>query len=243
MLSRLHTHKPITMEFVALAVGVKNMKRFTNREMSTKQVQYPVQMDVQGLSRRFLRVAGPPCWQSCRLQMRKAEDRGRGRREVVESRDGGTGGQLTTGQKVVEAGKDVTYLGIVIFGVGVMGVLFYAIGRELFSGGSINGIYTDAMNRCKDNEEVKVALGTPIAGFGEETRRGRRRHPAYTEYVDDAGKKHLRMKFYLKGGSGRRATVHLEVTENDRGKYDSFRYLFVQLDAYPHRTMIIEDNR
>ncbi|XP_078688054.1 mitochondrial import inner membrane translocase subunit Tim21-like [Branchiostoma floridae x Branchiostoma belcheri] len=242
MLSRLHPHKPIKMEIVALAVGaVKNVQRCTHREMTTKHLQFPVQMDVQVLSRKFLGAAGPPCWQPCRLQMRKAEDRGR--REVVETRDGGTGGQLTVGQRVVKAGKDVTYLGIVIFGVGVMGLLFYAIGRELFSGGSINGIYTDAMKRCKENEEVKVALGTPIAGFGEETRRGRRRHPAYTEYTDEAGKKHLRMKFYLKGGSGRRATVHLEVTENDGGKYDSFRYLFVQLDAYPHRTMIIEDNR
>lgn len=49
------------------------------------------------------------------------------------------------------------------------------------------------------------------------------------------------MKFYLKG-SRRKATVHLEMKENEKGKYE-YRYFFVQLDEYPGTTIIIEDNR
>lgn len=30
--------------------------------------------------------------------------------------------------------------------------------------------------------------------------------------------------------------------QNESGKYE-YRYLFVQLDSYPHTTIIIEDNR
>lgn len=55
------------------------------------------------------------------------------------------------------------------------------------------------------------------------------------------GVNYLRMKFYLKG-SRRKATVHLEMKENEKKKFE-YRYLFVQLDEYPHTTIILEDNR
>lgn len=49
------------------------------------------------------------------------------------------------------------------------------------------------------------------------------------------------MKFFIKG-SRKKATVHLEMRENDSKNFE-YRYLFVQLDEYPYTTIVLEDNR
>nr|CAD7460301.1 unnamed protein product [Timema tahoe] len=64
--------------------------------------------------------------------------------------------------------------------------------------------------------------------------------PSHLNYERD-GKKYLRMKFYIQG-IRQKATVHLEMMENDRGKFE-YRYLFAQLDDYPRNAIILEDNR
>lgn len=41
-----------------------------------------------------------------------------------------------------------------LFVIVVLGFMFYAIGRELFSGQSPNGIYSRAFKLCKNNEQA-----------------------------------------------------------------------------------------
>lgn len=69
------------------------------------------------------------------------------------SRNSG-GGTVSTdvrpiGEKVKEAAKTTSYLGVIVLGVGVTGIMFYAIFRELFSSNSPNAIYTEAFEKCK----------------------------------------------------------------------------------------------
>lgn len=145
------------------------------------------------------------------------------------------------GERIKENTKTASYMGIILVGVGVTGVLFYAIFRELFSSNSSNGVYSDALDKVKDDPRVQDALGAPIKGFGEENRRGRRRHVAHSVYEKD-GRKFMRMQFYIQGIRNK-GTVHLEMRENlATGKFE-YRYLFVQLDYYPHSTIVLEDNR
>ncbi|XP_057556241.1 mitochondrial import inner membrane translocase subunit Tim21 [Hippopotamus amphibius kiboko] len=145
-------------------------------------------------------------------------------------------------QKVKEAGRDFTYLIVVLIGVGITGGLFYTIFRELFSSSSPNKIYGKALEKCRSHPEIISVFGEPIKGYGETTRRGRRQHVSFIEYVKD-GLKHMRVKFYIQGSEpGKQGTVHLEVKENpESGEYE-FRYIFVELEPYS-RTIVIEDNR
>ncbi|XP_011365645.1 mitochondrial import inner membrane translocase subunit Tim21 [Pteropus vampyrus] len=144
---------------------------------------------------------------------------------------------------VKEAGRDFTYLVVVLIGTGITGGLFYVIFKELFSSSSPNKIYGKALEKCRSHPEVIGVFGEPVRGFGEVTRRGRRQHVSFVEYVKD-GLKHMRVKFYIQGSEpGKQGTVHLEVKENpENGEYE-FRYIFVELEAYPGRTIVIEDNR
>ncbi|XP_029443013.1 mitochondrial import inner membrane translocase subunit Tim21 [Rhinatrema bivittatum] len=149
----------------------------------------------------------------------------------------------TTAQKVKEAGRDFTYLIVVLVGIGVTGGLFYVVFKELFSSSSPSKIFGVALEKCRSHPEVIGAFGEPIKGYGEITRRGRRQHVSHFEYVKD-GLKYIRLKFYIEGSEpNKQGTVHLEVKENpESGKYE-FCYIFVEIDTYPRRTIVIEDNR
>lgn len=115
------------------------------------------------------------------------------------------------GEKVKETTKTVSYLGIILVGVGVTGTLFYAVFNELFSSKSPNNVYTKALKKCLADPRVEDKLGAPITAYGEETRRGRRQHVHHVVYEKD-GRTHLRMRFYLKG-TFNKGTVLLEMVE------------------------------
>ncbi|KAG1953934.1 mitochondrial import inner membrane translocase subunit Tim21 [Pimephales promelas] len=146
-------------------------------------------------------------------------------------------------QKVKQAGKDFTYLIVVLIGLGVTGGLLYVVFQELFSASSPSKIYGKAFEKCRTHPEIIGAFGEPIKGFGETSRRGRRQQVSHVEYMK-GGLKYMRLKFYVEGSEpGLRGIVHSESKENpETGKYE-FQYIFVEIDSYPRRTVVIEDNR
>ncbi|KAF4075821.1 hypothetical protein AMELA_G00223240 [Ameiurus melas] len=171
----------------------------------------------------------------------KAQDQHRKKEMSVSTSQPASG--ISAAQKVKQAGRDFTYLIVVLVGLGVTGGLLYVIFQELFSSSSPSKIYGKAFNKCKLHPEVIGAFGEPIKGYGETTRRGRRQQVSHIEYIKD-GQKHMRLKFYIEGSEpGLRGTVHSESQENPQsGKYE-FRYIFVEVETYPRRTIVIEDNR
>lgn len=145
------------------------------------------------------------------------------------------------GEKVKENTKTASYLGIILIGVGVAGTIFYSVFSELFSSKSPNNIYAQAAKKCINFPQVEDKLGYPITSYGEETRRGRRQHVSYAHYMDKEGKKHLRMKFHLKG-TAHTGKAHLDMVERDSGDYE-YRYLFVEVNDMFRSVIVIEDNR
>ncbi|XP_065687918.1 mitochondrial import inner membrane translocase subunit Tim21 isoform X1 [Patagioenas fasciata] len=173
----------------------------------------------------------------------RAEKPGDNSKQVSVQRDRKEETVLSAAQKVKEAGRDFTYFIVVLVGIGVTGGLLYVIFKELFSSSSPSKIYGDALEKCRSHPEVIGVFGESIKGYGETTRRGRRQFVSHIEYIKD-GLKHMRLKFYIEGTeSGKRGTVHMEVKENpERGRFE-VRYIFVDVDTYPRRTIVIEDNR
>ncbi len=130
---------------------------------------------------------------------------------------------------------------MILFGVGVSGVILYTVLNELFSGESPNKLFQAASDKCVADPRVQDLLGEPIKAFGEETRRGRRRHVASMDYVDDRGRKGVRVKFYLQGVR-KRATVQLDAREDDSGKMGT-RFILVTADDMLRNSVVVEDNR
>lgn len=164
-------------------------------------------------------------------------------RNVTVSNDRSEQNKLSSHVKVTErikqTGKDVTYLAVILTGVGVTGVVFYFMFKEFFSSKSPSSVFASALKKCKEDPRIVEALGEPIKGRGEMTSRGRARHVSSIEYENE-GRTYLRVIFYLKGSKAS-ATVQCETDkQSDRG---SFRYLFAQLDYYPNTVIVVEDNR
>lgn len=112
------------------------------------------------------------------------------------------------GERIKENTKTASYMGVIALGVTVTGIMFFAIFRELLSSSSPNNVYSSALETCINEPRVQDALGQPIKGYGEESRRGRRQHVAHTQFERN-GVPHIRMQFYIKGIRNK-ATVHLE---------------------------------
>ncbi|MBZ3890364.1 Mitochondrial import inner membrane translocase subunit Tim21 [Sciurus carolinensis] len=188
---------------------------------------------VLGLAQKTIWTQGPgPC--------RAQEDSSK---QVSVHRGQSAETAVSTSQKVKEAGRDFTYLVIVVVGISITGGLFYAIFKELFSSSSPSKVYGKALEKCRSHPEVVSVFGEPVRGYGEMTRRGRRQHVSFIEYVRD-GLKHLRVKFYIEGSEpGKQGTVYAEVKENPEGGKYEFQYIFVEVESYPRRTIVIEDNR
>ncbi|XP_077480636.1 mitochondrial import inner membrane translocase subunit Tim21 [Stigmatopora argus] len=172
----------------------------------------------------------------------KSQERADGQKSVSKYNQSGSPTPSAT-RRVKEAGRDFTYLIIVLVGLGVTGGLLYVVFQELFSSSSPNKVYGKAFNIVKLDPEVIGAFGEPIKCYGETTRRGRRQQVSHREYQKD-GLKYMRLKFYIEGAEpGVKGTVHSESKENpESGKYE-FLYIFVDMDTYPRRTIIVEDNR
>uniref|UniRef100_A0A8C2IMW4 Mitochondrial import inner membrane translocase subunit Tim21 n=1 Tax=Cyprinus carpio TaxID=7962 RepID=A0A8C2IMW4_CYPCA len=133
--------------------------------------------------------------------------------QVSVSRSSHTPPSPSAAQKVKQAGKDFTYLIVVLIGLSVTGGLLYVVFQELFSSSSPSKIYGQAFERCRSHPEVIGAFGEPIKGFGETSRRGRRQQVSHGEYMKE-GLKYMRLKFYIEGSEpGLRGTVHSESKE------------------------------
>ncbi|XP_023182088.1 mitochondrial import inner membrane translocase subunit Tim21 isoform X2 [Xiphophorus maculatus] len=61
-------------------------------------------------------------------------------------------------QKVKDAGRDFTYLIVVLIGLGVTGGLLYVVFQELFSSSSPNKVYSRAFDIVKSHPEVRIRL-------------------------------------------------------------------------------------
>ena len=59
---------------------------------------------------------------------------------------------------VVQAGRDFTYLIAIVAGFGLMGFLFYSVGSEFFSRNSPSSIFTQALKRVREDDQVETRV-------------------------------------------------------------------------------------
>uniref|UniRef100_A0A8C0DCQ0 Mitochondrial import inner membrane translocase subunit Tim21 n=1 Tax=Balaenoptera musculus TaxID=9771 RepID=A0A8C0DCQ0_BALMU len=100
--------------------------------------------------RCILGVTQKTIWTQGQSPQRAKED---GSKQVSAHRSQSGETAISTSQKVKEAGRDFTYLIVVLIGITITGGLFYTIFRELFSSSSPNKIYGKALEKCRLHPE------------------------------------------------------------------------------------------
>ncbi|VDK59136.1 unnamed protein product, partial [Cylicostephanus goldi] len=81
--------------------------------------------------------------------------------------------------KVAEKASNTFLYAAVAAAVGMLGVFVYLLAGEFFAEDSPQKIYSSALALVRDDARCQDLFGPKIAGFGEETSRGRRRHVAH----------------------------------------------------------------
>ena len=59
-------------------------------------------------------------------------------------------------RSVVQAGKDTTYILVILGGFALTGFLFWSVGSEFFSSSSPSSVFTKALKRVKEDPRVCV---------------------------------------------------------------------------------------
>ncbi|XP_059089262.1 mitochondrial import inner membrane translocase subunit Tim21-like [Tigriopus californicus] len=144
-------------------------------------------------------------------------------------------------EKAKENVKTATYGSVIVIGVGITAVVLYTVFSELFSSSSPVKLFQMASEKCVQHPRVQDLLGEPIKAFGEETRRGRRRHVSHVEYVDKEGRKGIRVQFYLQG-LRKRGTAQIDAREDESGSMKT-RFIIVTADDLLATSVVVEDNR
>lgn len=63
------------------------------------------------------------------------------------------------GERIKENTKTASYFGVIVFGVGVTGIIAFVIFRELFSSSSPNNIYSEALKDCINVSDWRITKG------------------------------------------------------------------------------------
>ncbi|KAJ1356706.1 hypothetical protein KIN20_014445 [Parelaphostrongylus tenuis] len=141
--------------------------------------------------------------------------------------------------KVTEKASNTLLYAAVASGLGILGVFVYLLVGEFFAEGSPQKVYSSALALIRKDVSCQELFGPTIAGFGEETSRGRRRHVAHHKYEKN-GKQRIRVLFHLKGERDE-GIAQAEMEQQD-GKWQ-WRFLYVETKRRPRTTHVLIDNR
>ncbi|KAI8804275.1 TIM21-domain-containing protein [Cladochytrium replicatum] len=129
-------------------------------------------------------------------------------------------------QKSVEVVKRFGYAGVILFGLCAFGVAGYHLTTELLSPSSATAIYSDALEKIKEHEEIKNTLGAPLIGHGSGRRHRLTSREVAGSRVDDT--RRVMVNFAVEGTNGE-APVSAEVIENVKTKTWDFYTVYVDV--------------
>jgi len=140
-------------------------------------------------------------------------------------------------EKPVSAVEGASYglVGIVGLGIAAGAVWFGA--RELLVTPREQRVFDAAMDKLREDVRVTVAVGTPMTGYGSESRSRSARHRIpYRVVIDERGRERVLVQFHVRGSRGS-AVVRAEAgLQETTGEWE-FQYIIVDVQG-AHATRI-----
>uniref|UniRef100_A0A0N4UVX5 Mitochondrial import inner membrane translocase subunit Tim21 n=1 Tax=Enterobius vermicularis TaxID=51028 RepID=A0A0N4UVX5_ENTVE len=139
---------------------------------------------------------------------------------------------------VVQKAENTFFYVVLAASVGALGLLGYVLFEQFFSYESPQKVFSTALSMIRADERCQELFGSSIAGYGEESARGRRRFLAHQKYEKD-GRQRIRVVFHLKGSKAR-GIAQAEMEKEDSWQW---RFLLVQTQSPSSETHVLIDNR
>ncbi|KAG8653714.1 hypothetical protein MANES_05G052500v8 [Manihot esculenta] len=143
-------------------------------------------------------------------------------------------------EKPVTFAEGASYSIIILAGLGVAAAAGYAVFKELIFEPKEYKIFNKALKRIQDDAQVRVRIGSPITGYGQESRnRAARQRIPNKIYTDEDGVEHVLVNFYIRGPHGA-GKVSAEMFKDKVDKQWKYTYLIVQIMQPSQSQLILE---
>ncbi|WCJ22977.1 hypothetical protein M5689_005032 [Euphorbia peplus] len=141
-------------------------------------------------------------------------------------------------EKPVTFTEGASYSFIILLGLGVAAAAGYAVFKELIFEPKEYKIFNKALKRIQDDGQVRVRIGSPITGYGQESRnRAARQRIPNKIFTDEDGVEHVLVNFFIRGPHGA-GKVSAEMFKDKVDKQWKYTYLIVQI-MQPSQTQLI----
>ncbi|KAI8545455.1 hypothetical protein RHMOL_Rhmol07G0041400 [Rhododendron molle] len=134
-------------------------------------------------------------------------------------------------EKPVTFTEGASYSLIILVGLGIAAAAGYAVFKELIFEPKEYKIFGKALERIQNDGQVRVRIGSPVTGYGQESRNraARQRIPNRT-WTDEDGVEHVEVNFYIRGPHGA-GKVYTEMFRDKVDKQWKFTYLIVDIKS------------
>ncbi|XVE76875.1 hypothetical protein DITRI_Ditri13aG0015500 [Diplodiscus trichospermus] len=142
--------------------------------------------------------------------------------------------------KPVTFTEGASYSIIILVGLGIAAAAGYAVFKELIFQPKEYKIFNQALERIQKESQVRVRIGHPITGYGQESRnRAARQRIPNRIYTDENGVEHVEVNFYIRGphGAGKVFTEMFKDKTDNKWKYT---YLIVQINSPSRSELMLE---
>lgn len=136
--------------------------------------------------------------------------------------------------------EGASYSVVIFAGLAIAGAAAYAVFKELIFEPKEYTIFGKALERVQQDSQVKGRIGSPITGYGHESRNraARQRIPNKT-WTDEDGVERVEVNFYIRGPHGA-GKVYSEMFKDKTDKKWKFTYLIVDVTSPSQSRLMLE---
>ncbi|CAN0921822.1 Probable mitochondrial import inner membrane translocase subunit TIM21 [Linum grandiflorum] len=141
-------------------------------------------------------------------------------------------------EKPVTFTEGASYTLVILVGLGLAAAAGYAVFKELIFEPKEYKIFNMALKRIQDDSQVRVRIGSPITGYGQESRnRAARQRIPNKIYTDEDGVEHVLVSFHIRGPHGA-GKVSAEMFRDKVDKKWKYTHLIVFI-THPSQSQLI----
>ncbi|XP_031110962.1 probable mitochondrial import inner membrane translocase subunit TIM21 isoform X1 [Ipomoea triloba] len=168
------------------------------------------------------------------------QKRSEGRKEISTVDDPFDAPTYNIPEKPVSFTEGASYSVVILAGLGVAAAAAYAVFKELIFEPKEYKIFGKALDRIQHDSQVRVRIGSPITGYGSESRnRAARQRIPNRIWTDEDGVEHVEVNFYIRGPHGA-GKVFAEMFQDKEEKQWKFTYLIVQINSPSPAQLMLE---
>ncbi|XP_052211131.1 probable mitochondrial import inner membrane translocase subunit TIM21 [Diospyros lotus] len=143
-------------------------------------------------------------------------------------------------EKPVTFTEGASYSIIILAGLGIAAVAAYGVFKELIFEPKEYKIFGKALERIQNDSQVRVRIGSPVTGYGQESRnRAARQRIPNRVWTDEDGVEHVEVNFYIRGPHGG-GKVYTEMFRDKVDKQWKFTYLIVEIKSPSPAQLMLE---